>query len=327
MVWTAMSCAIILGAGFSFAAGLPLTSALFETDVLVTSKGAGRRFSQVLAAWERWQANAGTGPEQFMDAAYRREAGVHWRHVVEFVAAVLATPRGADRPAGQNPRYAGRITVKNRSEFHNEFWNRFVRRFGPLCVVTTNYDLLIERALRHRPMKRTPMSGIYYGGLARPQVLKGLAQPWTVRRPQRYVELTGTLPLYKLHGSLNWSFEKGELVMYQDMRAVFRKGGTSAIVPPVTEKTVPDWLSPVWEECRSVLSACHTWFVCGYSLPPYDEALMKLFKGSGGDVERLFLSDPYARGELESRWRGVAPGASIVCLPGLPDVLKVPPLV
>ena len=47
-----------------------------------------------------------------------------------------------------------------------------------------------------------------------PQHLYGLAQPWTIRDPQRVVELKGTVPIFKLHGSLNWAIE-AELVMYQ----------------------------------------------------------------------------------------------------------------
>ena len=43
------------------------------------------------------------------------------------------------------------------------------------AVITFNYDLLIERGLRHLQMRRG-RPGIYYGGFPRPQVLKGLAQ-------------------------------------------------------------------------------------------------------------------------------------------------------
>jgi hypothetical protein len=36
-------------------------------------------------------------------------------------------------------------------------------------VVTTNYDTLAERVLRHRPMVRDPEPGFYYRGLPRPR--------------------------------------------------------------------------------------------------------------------------------------------------------------
>jgi hypothetical protein len=54
--------------------------------------------------------------------------------------------------------------------------------------------------------------------------------------------MTGSVPIYKLHGSLNWSLEGKVLVLYQDMRAAYRARGNAAIIPPTPEKPVPSWL-------------------------------------------------------------------------------------
>ena len=130
------------------------------------------------------------------------------------VAAILATPLPRDRGAYQF-RYAGRITRPVNVPEHKAFWDLVLSRLAISAVVTTNYDLLVERGLRHRPMQRPKRPGIYYGGLIRPQVLTGTTLPFSVTKPERLVELEGTIPLYKLHGSLNWGLEAGALSFYQ----------------------------------------------------------------------------------------------------------------
>ena len=39
--------------------------------------------------------------------------------------------------------------------------------------MTTNYDILIERELRHKGMRRVFGPGFYYGGIPKPQLLRG----------------------------------------------------------------------------------------------------------------------------------------------------------
>lgn len=319
--------AVIAGAGFSVTAGLPLTGELFAAEPYVGSDGAHRRTLRVLEAWGHWHAeHLDEGPEQYLSAVHAGQVShVSWPEAVEFVAAVLATPRGEDWPSTRDPRYEGRVTAPVRSRAHVEFWATVLEHFDLRSVTTTNYDLLIERGLRIRPMMRPPRPGIHYGGIPRPQELTGTAQPFSVYKPDRYVALEGRTPLYKLHGSLNWSFEKGRLAMYQDARPAFRGGGTAAIIPPLTEKVIPEWLRQVWDECEASLFSCSTWIVVGYSLPPYDIALSQLFHRAGVHVRKVLLLDPFATGAIESRWKIAAPGAQVVCLPGLPDSISLLP--
>jgi hypothetical protein len=160
---------------------------------------------------------------------------------VELVAASLATPRGTDARS-TNPRHGVRILNPSHCTERTAFWRTVLNLFGSTAAITTNYDLLIERSLRHRPMKRGFGTGCYYGGLLRPQILKGSALPFTVHEPRRcWVELSESTPVYKLHGSLNWACGKVQLELYQDLRPAFRKGGDAAIVPPFPEKKVPSW--------------------------------------------------------------------------------------
>jgi hypothetical protein len=144
-----------------------------------------------------------------------------------------------------------------------------------------------------------------------------------VSKPERFIELVGNIPLYKLHGSLNWGLEAGTLTLYQDLRPAFRRGGEAQIVPPVMEKEAPSWLLAIWDGARQALASCATWLVCGYSLPPYDRAITQLIAdaGTSGAVTRIILMDPYAT-DLASRWQAMAPNAELHLLPGLPEALR-----
>jgi len=162
--------ALVLGAGFSAAAGLPVASRLFDAPRLIASKGANNRFARVRESFQQWKTlHAGSGPEQFLGALYSGEVrGPPWQWAVELVGAVLATPIGKDWPVASNPRYAGRITAPVRAVAHDQFWSQMLAYADLQAVVTFNYDLFIERGLRHRQMSRGRL-GMYYGGFPRPR--------------------------------------------------------------------------------------------------------------------------------------------------------------
>ena len=318
------STALILGAGFSHVAGLPLAKDLLDSEFLIPSREARRRYEAVLREWRAWKSIHPTErPEQFLSELYRTatRGPVPWAWAAELVAAILATPLSQDRGPYQ-ARYGGRITRPVNVADHEAFWAVVCSHFRVTAVVTTNYDILIERGLRHRPMRRGNRPGMYYGGLARPQVLKGTALPFSAAKPARLIELEGNIPLYKLHGSLNWGLEAGAFKLYQDLRPAFRRGGDAQIVPPVVEKEAPPWLLDVWEGARQALASSATWLVCGYSLPTYDRAITQLLAdaGTSGTLARIVLLDPYSI-DLAARWQAVAPNAKLHLLPGLPEGL------
>ena len=115
---------IILGAGFSYVAGLPLAKDLFDAEMFAPSKAAERRFSAVLQSWRAWQStHPGHGPEQFLTEIYHSPmiGAVPWVWAVETVATALATPLPRDRGTYQT-RYAGRITRPVNVPEHIAFW-------------------------------------------------------------------------------------------------------------------------------------------------------------------------------------------------------------
>ena len=316
---------VILGAGFSYVAGLPLAKDLFDCEFYVPSEAAERRFAAVLQSWRAWQSmHREHGPEQFLTEIYRspKIGPVPWSWATEMVASILATPLPHDRGPFQI-RYAGRITRPVNVPGHNTFWDVVLSRFGISGVVTTNFDLLAERGLRHRPMQRPKRPGFHYGGLIRPQILQGTALPFSVAKAERQIELEGAIPLYKLHGSLNWGLRRGALSLYQDSRPAFRHGSDAQIIPPIVEKEAPSWLEIVWNEARQALASCSTWIVCGYSLPIYDRSIAKLFTDAaeGGVLSEIILLDPNSEMLLD-RWKAIAPDTKVRALPGLPDGLR-----
>jgi len=312
----------LLGAGFSRIAGAPLASELFEHGPpQITSAAALGEFRRVHEAYQEWRTvNRDAHAEKFLDDVHTGHLGagaVGWPAVVRYVQARLATAGTPPGSYNRNPRYSNRVNVPSKVAAHVELW-REAERLGHLHgVVTTNYDLFVERSLRHRPMKRPRLPGFHYGGFPLPQVLRGQPQPFSTFSPAREIELSGRVPLFKLHGSLNWTLVGSRLEMYQDCRAAFRRTSPAAIVPPLPEKERPAWLHQTWDGAARVLAEADVWVICGYSLPEYDEAVRHLL-ASAAAQQRVILLDPGSASLAE--WYGrVLPATEILALPGLPD--------
>lgn len=317
----------LLGAGYSYVAGVPLAKDLFKPNYLLAmSVRSSKRFNAVLEHYDIWQKHhPHEYPEQYLGSLYSGQMGPNaprWEWAVEYVGAVIASAGTPPASLNRNPRYSNRVNRPSDSVIHRNFWNAILGNADDLSVLTTNYDILIERTLRHRKMQRPPSPGCFYGGLPRPQHLKGAAQPFSRWSPENLIQMAGTIPVYKLHGSLNWFLADHQLVLYQDMRAAFRHGGTAAIIPPVPEKSVPAWLRTVWHDAELALRNADVWIVCGYSAPSYDlEILRLLMAGSRGRELSILLLSPDSDG-LHARWQGIAPEAQVVALPGLPEGIQ-----
>jgi hypothetical protein len=315
-----------LGAGYSFIAGVPLARDLLRPNyVLGLSEGSRKRFAAVREHYENWQQHHPADyPEQYLGGLYSGllKDAPPWNWAVEYVCAVIASAGSPPASLNRNPRYSNRLNRPSKYTVYRRFWSVVLSKAEELAILTTNYDILIEQTLRHRPMQRPPSPGCFYGGLPRPQQLKGAAQPFSRWSPERFIEMTGRVPVYKLHGSLNWSLTGETLVMYQDMRAAYRSGGNAAIIPPIAEKSVPNWLQPVWYEAEAALRNSGVWVICGYSAPVYDtEVLQLLKKGAAGRSLRIFLLSPDSD-FLRVRWNNLNPEADIVPLPGLPEGIQ-----
>lgn len=316
-----------LGAGFSSVAGVPLAKNLFRPDYLLAlSERSQRRFEAVLEHYRDWQvSNSSAHAEQYMSDLYTRAAGPNaplWAWVVEYVGAVIASAGTPPSSLNRNPRYSNRVNRPSDCTTHREFFDAILRATDDLAVITTNYDLLIERALRHKPMRRPASPGCYYGGIPRPQMLRGAAQPFSRWSYEQLIEMTGAIPVYKLHGSLSWSLSGASIVAYQDMRPAFRNGGDAALIPPVPEKQVPAWLAGIWGEAALALRRSAVWVVCGYSAPEYDTEVLALLRDGGAHrpLTVLLLSPDSV--SAVAHWKKIVPEADVIPLPGLPSGIR-----
>lgn len=329
--------AVFTGAGWGCAVGLPAASQLISTPVLVPKPAVRHRVEQVLAAFAAWsKANPELASEQFLTAVYERkvraasddgeqlafslgaEDRLGWGAAVELVALRIATslrPDAADLPAevieldageASGLRYGERLYRASKFEKHLAFWERIGRGADFLGVVTTNYDLTVERSLRDRPER----SACFYGGLGREQYAIGPTQQRGRRGPGTF-RIKGELPLYKLHGSLNWHLRpSGEIDIYQDCRKAFAYKNTAAIVAPVEEKDRPEAFASVWVGAEAMLARAETWIVIGYSLPPYDGAIREMLANAARGGPRIVVSDP--SDDAFQRWKQTFPNCDVL---------------
>ena len=316
--------ACLLGAGFSFTAGVPLASKLFDRNwVIAPSRASEKRFAVVREHYETWRnAHPDEHSEKYMAMVYTRNAGPNpprWEWIVEYVGAVIASAGTPPASLNRNPRYSNRINRPLYCSVHRLFRDVLLRVTKEISVITTNYDIVVERVLRHRRMQRPPSPGCFYGGVSRPQILTGAPQPFSQWGPDRTIEMTGSIPVFKLHGSLNWALRGESILAYQDMRAAFRHGGDAAIIPPIPEKSVPDWLQAIWTNAEASLCSSDVWVMCGYSMPEYDTQILQLLERSGtGRPLTVLVVSPEADA-IKEKLMKLLPLCTAIPLPGLPD--------
>jgi hypothetical protein len=262
-----LSFVLLLGAGFSkWAADLPVARQLFDFNIEPFGIRERRNLVQIRAVKEAWEsANPGGEAERFIEHAFA-VGGVVRDLVQWYVQRRLVAPFiFHERHAARTRRHVLQIDERSRVDERGGVVE--VREFLELCrpdgIVTTNYDMLVEYALG--------TSRFHYGEPG--QVLSGRG-PYPVSRFTKPVELTGRLPLLKLHGSISWD---------KDGRfADGRRGltGRALIVAPVPEKIGPAKLENVWAAVRRLLHVATRLIAFGVGFNPYDEAILELLRSA-----------------------------------------------
>jgi hypothetical protein len=301
---------ILLGAGFSAPANVPLASQLFDAEPDVDRITRQHLIDRVLHRWSDWRRENGGSPEEYL-ANLQQEDGRAWQDAQWYVGLVIALAMGRVELVGMKPT----ITRHNLNRTtgvaaHEAFWTTIFRRTDDISVLTTNYDILTERGIRHTRRPRVPRPGFHYGWGPEP-----LAGGYPSYSHIQKISADGTVPIYKLHGSISWSCRNGQLVRYHDCRPAIR--GDAAIVAPVTAKALPTYLESVWTNARSGLTSSDTWLVVGYSLPAYDALVRGLLSDSAREnlVVHVFDPDPSAAGRFQS----LLGGRTVLAHPGLPE--------
>jgi hypothetical protein len=163
-----------------------------------------------------------------------------------------------------------------------------------------------EQYLAYRP-------GFPYGN--GPEDLSGSGYPSFVHIQR--IKISGAVPLFKLHGSISWSLEQGNLIKYFDCRPAIR--GDAAIVAPVTNKTIPSFLHSTWQQAGDALAHSEKWLIVGYNLPEYDQAVRQLFKNKSTHRPSIHIFDPNK--DIAHRFQTLLPRCCISWHPGLPTGL------
>ena len=169
----------------------------------------------------------------FPDVPFPARVVPKFEWAVELLGAVLSTPLPSDRTA-TNFRYGARVIFPFRCGPHLAFWREITGKASHVAAITTNYDILIERGLRHRRMTRVFGPGCYYGGIPKPQLLRGTELPWAYQG--NYIELEGRSTCLQV----TWFAElvpcEGRAGIVPGSSSRIRAGGNAAIIPPPCQR-------------------------------------------------------------------------------------------
>lgn len=320
-----MRLVILLGAGFSALAGSPRTNELFDKVPTPRSRWSQECSEAVVEAYHIWRETNPEAPaERFLSWArgYTAAGLVSplWKEVVKFIGLRLTEDYLAD-----DPRHGGAIQWKhsvlkdNKERPHKEFWTLVLGalpRGSEICVVTTNYDIWVERSLRVGPRPRRLLPGFHY---VKPGDFLNGGPGYPLSQYAHPVHADGRVPLLKLHGSLSWKLSGGGVTFYSDCRPALT--GEAAIVPPAEEKEIPPWLRATWARAEEQLRSADALVSVGYSFPEYDSGIIELIRrGIGSRISlKVAISPPSAA--ASPGLRRILGNAKALALPRLPDGL------
>lgn len=304
--------AVFLGAGFSFVGGVPLAGQLFDSAPKVDRIVRRKLVQRVRADWLRWHERHGGQPEEYL--AFLEQIGdQRWKDAVWYVALIIALKMGGVERIGMQDYLTvvrHNLDRTTQIQVHETFWTKIFTKTNDVGVVTTNYDILPERGLRHIVRPRVPRPGFNYGTVG--EQLAGGGYP-SYSHIQKICAM-GSVPLFKLHGSVSWSIRDDKLIRYHDCRPAVQ--GNAAILAPVTEKSLPNFLEETWQQASELLRKSNNWIIVGYSLPDYDLLIRKLLRENGSHNPRVAVFDPDA--SVGDKYRELLPNASISGYQGLP---------
>ena len=147
------------------------------------------------------------------------------------------------------------------------------------CVITFNYDCVMDRALRDNVKQRwDPDKGGY--GFA----VSGGSAKW--RKLSAGHPVDRSIRLLKMHGSLNWRRQSAtKISLAADTSTVTSLKGV--IIPPTWFKNFTDFpFGDVWKTARQEVRTSRIMVVVGYSVPETDLFSRSLFKVEAGSKDK-----------------------------------------
>ena len=297
--------ALFLGAGFSKEWGLPLTDKLLpvtdEEWTQIIEKKFPRRQKQfatkVRASWLKYRNECPGRVDQFAEKLQRDEQGamgLSFNDLAKFIAMRLAVDQSVVREFNRQRQHTkNHIRMQRKIPSCYDELMKVLEEYSLKGILTTNYDLVVEKILG--PTTTGRLGGFHYGKQGQPVL--GIHHAST--RDWYHLEnITGTIPLLKLHGSLNWDLleDKGCINVYVDCRPSLKRGFHPAIVPPHSDIPQYDVLSQTWQKAPEILKDADVWVFCGYSFSDYDidNVIGELLQSSTYNLRRVIILSPEA---------------------------------
>lgn len=321
--------ALFLGAGFSVCWGLPVTK-----DLLPPVKDAWEKIikgfparhrkvaERVREHWIEHHVRCSDSVDEFArmlqtDELVRRSLTLD--DLAQFLAIRLAVEQSTEREFRRSRQFT-RHHIRRQRKIDPSYSAVTEGLSGSQLtgIVTTNYDLVIEKILGPRPCGR--LGGFNYGDPEQPVIGSHQlsTQDW-----YKVTTITGAVPLLKLHGSLNWAYSDTQPVdVYVDCKPSLRQL-RPLVVPPRANSFDNHFLEQVRQRASEVLKAAEVWVFCGYSLPPYDADVSSLLRSSGTNLRRVVIFDPNAVAVKRGIQACLAhiPHLEVICGPGLGSTL------
>ena len=289
--------AMFAGAGFSKAWGLPLANEIMDMQAIRTKsfpkKWQVELIDKVEAVWNDTNHIHGGVVDEFARMLQQSElAGdvsdkLSFEEFTSFLALRLSSEHWRVGAAHETKGGTGDHIRKQRSVTKGYLaLLKGLKNQDLIGIVTTNYDLVIEKLIG--PTDSGRLGGFNYGETG--EALQGrhfTGSQWSYKLDT----ITGKIPLLKLNGSLNWAISPdGQVVKFIDAR--YSRGRTYPVLitPPATG-VKHDKLQLVWDRAEQVLSTADIWIFCGYSIPDYDQAVRDLLRASAKNVRRVIILD------------------------------------
>lgn len=167
---------------------------------------------------------------------------------------------------------------------------------GKNAVITLNYDVVVEEALRKLNI---PISYQLGGGGVEFDPAAGIDEP-----------AAEALQVLKLHGSVNWAQKSdGSLLVCRDYERVRMLKLAPLLVPPTWQKNAAEALLRVWDAAVRAITNATRIVLIGFSIPPADQHFKYLLSVGLKDNSSLRLVrivDPQAsalRAQYEAVFR------------------------
>ena len=126
---------------------------------------------------------------------------------------------------------------------------------GENTFITFNYDTLLEDALEELNLSFS------YGS-------------WISRKQHKGRQsLAEAIPVYKLHGSVNWTRTRGKINQIAAVKTyddLAKDARMPVLVPPTWKKVFEKEIESVWQEAIEKLNTATRIIIIGFSMPPTD---------------------------------------------------------